>query len=192
MSTYYIAGFSASEELYHYGTPRMQWGIRKYQNYDGTLTEAGKLRYRKYSDAYKNKAEKTKKKLEKAESNLSNATERGRELEYEKARLENSAKDIDRKYEKEINEKPRLWGAAYRYYQPSERLQKKAAKIEARLDSVRYEENKVKIYKYKYENKVDRLMRKIGKYEANSVLYGDLSDKGISKNYDKIQERLKT
>ena len=31
--------------LYHYGTLGQKWGIRRYQNPDGTLTEAGKKRY---------------------------------------------------------------------------------------------------------------------------------------------------
>ena len=32
-------------ELYHFGIRGMHWGIRRYQNPDGTLTEAGKKRY---------------------------------------------------------------------------------------------------------------------------------------------------
>lgn len=32
-------------ELYHYGVPKMRWGIRRYQNKDGSLTDAGKRRY---------------------------------------------------------------------------------------------------------------------------------------------------
>ena len=34
-------------ELYHDGIKGMKWGIRRYQNYDGTLTEEGRLRYNK-------------------------------------------------------------------------------------------------------------------------------------------------
>lgn len=33
------------DALYHYGVEGMHWGQRRYQNYDGTLTSAGKKRY---------------------------------------------------------------------------------------------------------------------------------------------------
>ena len=33
------------DELYHHGIQGQRWGIRRFQNEDGTLTEAGKARY---------------------------------------------------------------------------------------------------------------------------------------------------
>ena len=39
-----------NDELYHLGVMGMKWGIRRYQNKDGTLTEAGKKRYSKNLD----------------------------------------------------------------------------------------------------------------------------------------------
>ena len=35
------------DELYHYGTKGQKWGVRRYQNEDGSLTLAGKARYGK-------------------------------------------------------------------------------------------------------------------------------------------------
>lgn len=34
-----------NNELYHYGVKGMKWGVRRYQNKDGSLTPAGKKRY---------------------------------------------------------------------------------------------------------------------------------------------------
>ena len=34
-----------TKELYHYGVKGMRWGVRRYENKDGTLTPLGKQRY---------------------------------------------------------------------------------------------------------------------------------------------------
>ena len=34
-----------ANELYHHGIKGQKWGVRRFQNEDGTLTSAGKKRY---------------------------------------------------------------------------------------------------------------------------------------------------
>ena len=48
-SNYVVTGgsFISEDELCHYGIKGMRWGIRRYQNPDGSLTPAGKKKYSK-------------------------------------------------------------------------------------------------------------------------------------------------
>lgn len=45
MPTYYVSGIPFSDDLYHSGVKGQKWGIRRYQNEDGTLTPLGRLHY---------------------------------------------------------------------------------------------------------------------------------------------------
>lgn len=56
MWTYnYMYGVDYSEELTHHGIKGMKWGVRRYQNKNGSLTPAGKKRYSEKEEQYREK-----------------------------------------------------------------------------------------------------------------------------------------
>lgn len=40
-----MGDYLKTKELYHWGIKGQKWGVRRYQNEDGTLTESGRARY---------------------------------------------------------------------------------------------------------------------------------------------------
>ena len=70
-----MTDFKEYSELYHYGIKGMRWGIRRYQNPDGSLTPLGKQHYDEEIDAihesYRKKIEKGEKKIAQAKEYLS-------------------------------------------------------------------------------------------------------------------------
>lgn len=76
MSTYYYKGVpNYGNDLYHWGIKNQKWGIRRYQNKDGTLTEEGKQRYRVNSvDEYRKRQLEGGKNISDTASNITGKT----------------------------------------------------------------------------------------------------------------------
>lgn len=61
---YVICREGNEDYLEHFGVKGQKWGIRRYENEDGTLTEAGKIRYakaQKEASKYESKSDRLKK-----------------------------------------------------------------------------------------------------------------------------------
>lgn len=128
--TYYQIIYS--DELYHHGIKGQKWGIRRYQNEDGTLTPDGRRRYgsleghaRRASASLYGLKEKAYKKLGYKEKAKSSREAKNRQIKLankaDQKNLENYNSDGSRKYSPETIKKINKNSAEMRYRAASER-----------------------------------------------------------------------
>ena len=144
---YYL---SSDGELYHYGVKGMKWGVRRYQNSDGTLTSAGKKRARQeYREDNKTAFELGK-----------NATISGHAAARSMKRTVKLENALDKRYEKDPEGQKFMTKAMHKRWEAS-------ATTTAELSSVYMH------YKNKAEQHCKSLIDKYGDEAVSSIKYKD-------------------
>lgn len=89
--------------LAHYGIKGMKWGVRRYQNSDGTLTEAGKSRYSSNKASWKIR-HKAEEQIKKIFPDVSKAAEDSGSRLYGTEHKLKTLSSIQRKIDKKVKE----------------------------------------------------------------------------------------
>ena len=83
-----------TNELYHHGIKGQKWGVRRYQNYDGSYTKAGMKRYNSALDKYNSRKEQ----FESAKVGYKAGSISKESYQLAKANVKQSKKELNKHY----------------------------------------------------------------------------------------------
>ena len=130
-----------NNELYHHGIKNMKWGIRRFQNKDGSLTPAGKKRYDK--EVAKLKAE--KKKL-RNEISVQKKADKLKQLEKERDVLKAQSKNLKKNSKTTTQEDKQ-----------AETIEQKRERLLKSTDAKELYENRALLTKNELDERINRI-----------------------------------
>lgn len=153
MSDYIL---TSNGELYHYGVKGMRWGVRRYQNENGTMTRAGRNHYK---EGYKN--------------DNKEAYELGKEATiygYATAKSMKRTAQLKKKFDRQLEKDP-------------ERIKRRTQSLEGKLKaSTKATAKLTKDYMRRKKLAEDHCKRLIDKYGSDSVKPIKYKDIKVGKN----------
>ena len=155
-----------SDELCHYGIRGMRWGIRRYQNPDGTLTEAGRKRVSKLRDSNSRLTERRDK-----------LTKR---MEFQTRKYANSISKANQKAAELRVKEYGLFTTKAR----ADKLEYKASKLEARAAQKAMKIDRTKARIAKIDALVSKNNRKISELNSAEISKGKDYAEKMTKAYD--------
>ena len=155
-----------SDELCHYGIRGMRWGIRRYQNPDGTLTEAGRKRVSKLHDSNSRLTERRDK-----------LTKR---MEFQTRKYANSISKANQKAAELRVKEYGLFTTKAR----ADKLEYKASKLEARAAQKAMKIDRTKARIAKIDALVSKNNRKISELNSAEISKGKDYAEKMTKAYD--------
>lgn len=161
----YYAALNNNSELYHHGIKGQRWGIRRFQNEDGSLTPEGEARRAKYEK----KIGKAERKIERLQPKL----DRQLQTNVVKAtKLQNQAAKLRAKEHNLFTTKKK-----------AENLEFKAKKKEARAEKLLVKANKYQSQINKLNARIRKYDRKISKIDPTHVANGKAAVDALLSRY---------